>query len=257
MRISCCIDMMFSHMDFYDRFEAVRNCGIETIEFWKWSNKDIDRIEKILNQNNMRVSIFNLDSCNIQLSNDLSRGILNDGRVNELIAAIKESIPVYRRLGASAMIVLIGDGAPFNRDNVLQCLQAAAVVAEAENINLVVEPLNSTDRKGYCMPYAKPVFELLREVNSPNIKMLYDIYHQSMTGDFSMEDIKKNIDIIGHFHVADAPGRHEPGTGIIDYPSIISQINALPYDGYIGLEYRATKADEDTMGFLKEIRENV
>lgn len=257
MRISCCIDMMFSHMDFYNRFETVQKCGIKTIEFWKWSNKDIDRIEKILSQNNMRVSIFNLDSCNIQLSNDLSRGILNDGRVNELIAAIKESIPVYRRLGASAMIVLIGDGAPFNRDNVLQCLQAAAVVAEVENINLVVEPLNSTDRKGYCMPYAKPVFELLREVNSPNIKMLYDIYHQSMTGDFSMEDIKKNIDIIGHFHVADAPGRHEPGTGIIDYPSIISQINALPYDGYIGLEYRATKADEDTTGFLREIRENV
>ena len=152
------------------------------------------------------------------------------------------------------MIVLIGDGAPFNRDNVLHCLQAAAVVAEAENINLVVEPLNSTDRTGYCMPYAKPVFELLREVNSPNIKMLYDIYHQSMTGDFSIDDIRENIDIIGHFHLADVPGRHEPETGTIDYPSIISQINALPYDGYIGLEYRATKADEDTMGFLKEIR---
>lgn len=224
MRISCCIDMMFSHMDFYDRFEAVRNCGIKTIEFWKWSNKNLDRIEKLLDKNNMKVSIFNLDSCNIQLSNDLSRGILNEGRADELIAAIKESIPVYRRIGASAMIVLIGDGAPFNRDNVLHCLQAAAVVAEAENINLVVEPLNSTDRTGYCMPYAKPVFELLREVNSPNIKMLYDIYHQSMTGDFSMEDIKKNIDIIGHFHVADAPGRHEPGTGNIDYVKIIREI---------------------------------
>lgn len=257
MRISCCIDMMFSHMDFYNRFEAVQKCGIKTIEFWKWSNKDIDRIEKILNQNNMRVSIFNLDSCNIQLSNDLSRGILNEGRADELIAAVKESVPVYRRLGASAMIVLIGDGAPFNRDNVLQCLQAAAVVAEAENINLVVEPLNSTDRTGYCMPYAKPVFEILREVNSPNIKMLYDIYHQSMTGDFSMEDIKKNIDIIGHFHVADAPGRHEPGTGNIDYVKIIREIEKLPYSGYIGLEYRATKPDEYTMGFLKEIRENV
>ena len=257
MRISCCIDMMFSHMDFYDRFEAVRNCGIETIEFWKWSNKNLDRIEKLLDKNNMKVSIFNLDSCNIQLSNDLSRGILNEGRADELIAAVKESVPVYRRLGASAMIVLIGDGAPFNSDNVLHCLKAAAVVAEAENINLVVEPLNSTDRTGYCMPYAKPFFELLREVNSPNIKMLYDIYHQSMTGDFSMEDIKKNIDIIGHFHVADAPGRHEPGTGNIDYVKIIREIEKLPYSGYIGLEYRATKPDEYTMGFLKEIRENV
>ena len=254
MNISCCIDMMFSRINFYDRFEAVRKCGIETIEFWKWSDKDIGRIEKLLDNNNMNVSIFNLDSADRQLSNDLSRGILNDGRADELISSVKESIPVYRRLGASAMIVLIGDGAPFNRDNVLCCLKSAAALAEAEDINLIVEPLNATDRKGYCMPYTKPVFEILREVNSPNIKMLYDIYHQSMTGDFSIDDIRENIDIIGHFHVADAPGRHEPGTGIIDYPSIISQINALPYDGYIGLEYRATKADEDTMGFLKEIR---
>lgn len=254
MNISCCIDMMFSRINFYDRFEAVRKCGIETIEFWKWSDKDIDKIEKILNQNNMGVSIFNLDSRDIQLSKDLARGILNDGRDDELISSVKESIPVYRRLGASAMIVLIGDGVPFNRDNVLHCLKSVAAVVEAENINLVVEPLNATDRKGYCMPYAKPIFEILREVDSPNIKMLYDIYHQSMTGDFSIDDIRENIDIIGHFHLADVPGRHEPGTGTIDYPSIISQINALPYDGYIGLEYRATKADEDTMGFLKEIR---
>ena len=254
MNISCCIDMMFSRINFYDRFEAVRKCGIETIEFWKWSDKDIDKIEKILNQNNMGVSIFNLDSRDIQLSKDLARGILNDGRDDELISAVKESIPVYRRLGASAMIVLIGDGVPFNRDNVLHCLKSVAEVVEAENINLVIEPLNATDRKGYCMPYAKPIFEILREVDSPNIKMLYDIYHQSMTGDFSIDDIRENIDIIGHFHLADVPGRHEPETGTIDYPSIISQINALPYDGYIGLEYRATKADEDTMGFLKEIR---
>lgn len=254
MNISCCIDMMFSRINFYDRFEAVRKCGIETIEFWKWSDKDIDKIEKILNQNNMGVSIFNLDSRDIQLSKDLARGILNDGRDDELISAVKESIPVYRRLGASAMIVLIGDGVPFNRDNVLHCLKSVAEVVETENINLVIEPLNATDRKGYCMPYAKPIFEILREVDSPNIKMLYDIYHQSMTGDFSIDDIRENIDIIGHFHLADVPGRHEPGTGTIDYPSIISQINALPYDGYIGLEYRATKADEDTMGFLKEIR---
>ena len=73
-----------------------------------------------------------------------------------------------------------------------------------------------------------------------------------MMGDFSMEDIRKNIDIIGHFHVADAPGRHEPGTGNVDYMSIIDEINKLPYDGYIGLEYKATKKDGETLGFLTQ-----
>ena len=102
------------------------------------------------------------------------------------------------------------------------------------------------------MPYAAPVFELLRKLNSPHIKMLYDIYHQNMMGDFSMEEVKENIELIGHFHVADAPGRHEPGTGNVDYVQILKEIKKLPYEGYIGLEYRATKNDEETLGFITE-----
>ena len=75
-----------------------------------------------------------------------------------------------------------------------------------------------------------------------------------MTGDFSMEDIRENTDLIGHFHVADSPGRHEPGTGKVDYVKILSEISALPYSGYIGLEYRAAKNDGKTFGFLREAK---
>lgn len=249
MKISACIDMMFSYCDFYERFDEVKKYKINTIEFWKWTNKDIDKIV----ESKMDVSIFNIDSTDEQLSYDLSRGILNDGRVDDFLSALKESIPVYKKLSAKAMIVLIGEHKEYNEENVFKCLNAAKPLLEEHNITLIVEPLNSIDREGYSMPYAGPVFELLRKLNSPHIKMLYDIYHQNMMGDFSIEDIKNNIDIIGHFHVADAPGRHEPGTGNVDYVSIIKQINELPYDGYIGLEYRATKNDGETLGFLKEI----
>lgn len=245
--ISCCIDMMFSYCDFYDRFEEVKKCGIDTIEFWKWSNKHIGKII----DSGMNVSIFNLDSTDEQLSYDLSRGIINDGRVEDFLLALEESIPVYKALNAKAMIVLIGENAPYNEDNVFKCLNAAKLVLEEYDVNLIVEPLNNIDRVGYSMPYAKPVFDLLRRLDTPRIKMLYDIYHQNMMGDFSMEDIKNNIDIIGHFHVADAPGRHEPGTGNVDYVNIIKEIKKLPYDGYIGLEYRATKKDKETFSFLE------
>ena len=244
--ISCCIDMMFSYCDFYERFEEVKKCGIDTIEFWKWSNKIISKIM----DSGMNVSVFNIDSTDEELSHDLSRGILNDGRVDDFLQALEESVPVYQALGAKAMIVLIGENAPYNEENVLKCLNAAKPILNEYKMNLVVEPLNNIDRKGYSMPYAKPVFELLRKVNSPRIKMLYDIYHQNMMGDFSMDDIRENIDIIGHFHVADAPGRQEPGTGNVDYVSIINEIKKLNYDGYIGLEYRATKKDQATLGFL-------
>ncbi len=250
MKLSVCVDMMFSYCDFYERFAEVKKCGINTIEFWKWTNKDIEKIT----DSKMDVSIFNIDSSDEQLSYDLSRGILNDGRVDDFLKALEESIPVYKQLNAKAMIVLIGENKEYNEENVLKCLMAAKPVVEKEGVTLIIEPLNNIDRSGYSMPYTKPVFELLRKVGSPNIKMLYDIYHQNMMGDFSLAEVRKNIDIIGHFHVADAPGRHEPGTGKVDYVYIISEINKLEYDGYIGLEYRATKPDGETLGFIEEIK---
>lgn len=248
MKVSVCIDMMFSDFDFYDRIAEAKKCGIDTVEFWKWSNKEIDRIKSC----GAKVSVFNVDSADEKLSYDLSRGILNDGRAEEFSAAVKESIPVYQKLRASAMIVLIGEQRQYCEANVLRCLSAVKPILEAENVTLVIEPLNGTDRKDYAMPYAAPVFELLKKADSPHIKMLYDIYHQHMTGDFDLEAIKENIGYIGHFHVADAPGRHEPGTGKIDYVSILKEIARLPYRGYIGLEYRAVKRDAETFGFLTE-----
>lgn len=247
-KVSVCIDMMFSHLDFYDRIDAVKKCGIDTVEFWKWSNKDIGKIKN----SGARVSIFNMDSADEQLSYDLSRGILNSGRVDDFVAALKESIPVYKALGASAMIVLIGEKADYNEDNVYKCLTAALPLLEENGVTLIVEPLNNIDRVGYSMPYAAPVFDLLKRIDSPHIKMLYDIYHQNMMGDFSMDEIKENIKYIGHFHVADAPGRHEPGTGRVNYVSILKEISELDFDGYVGLEYRATRHDDHTLGFLKE-----
>ena len=249
MRFSCCIDMMFSYCDFYDRLDEVKKYGIDSIEFWRWSNKNIDKII----ESNLGVAIFNLDSSNETLSQDLLRGILNAGRVDEFLSALRESIPLYKRLNAGSMLVLIGEHAEYNEENVLKCLNAAKPILEEHDVTLAVEPLNNIDRVGYSMPYATPVFKTLRKVNSPNVKMLYDIYHQNMMGDFDLEEIKENIDLIAHFHVEAAPGRHEPGTGKVDYVSIIREISKLPYDGYVGLEYRATKKDGETLGFMKEI----
>ncbi len=246
--ISVCIDMMFSHLDFFDRIKAVKECGIDTVEFWKWSNKDIDAIAN----SGVNVSIFNMDSTDERLSYDLSRGILNQGRAKEFVAALKESIPVYKKLGADAMIVLIGENAEYNEENCLKCLNAAKPIIEENGVTLIIEPLNDIDRKNYSMPYAKPVFELIKKANSPRIKMLYDIYHQNMMDDFDLDEVLKNIDLIGHFHVADVPGRHEPSTGNVDYVKILKAIKKTDYKGYIGLEYRATKNDAETLGFLKE-----
>ncbi len=252
MKLSVCIDMMFADVDFMEKFALVKESGINTVEFWKWTNKDVDAVCQKLKELDMNLSIFNIDSTDEQLSYDLSRGILNAGRVDDFLTALNESVPVYKKFGANAMIVLIGEHADYNKENVKKCLTAAIPILEENNMTIIVEPLNNIDREGYSMPYATPMLELLGEINNPHIKMLYDIYHQNMMGDFDLDEVLSNIDLIGHFHVADAPGRHEVGTGNVDYKAILSAINKTDYQDYIGLEYRPTIKDQLTFDFFKE-----
>ncbi|MDP4133063.1 MAG: TIM barrel protein [Bacillota bacterium] len=257
MKVSVCIDMMFGHYDFYDRFEKVKDCNIDTVEFWKWSNKDIDRVKSLLEKYNMNISLMNIDVKDEKLSYDLSRGILNAGRTDELVQAIGESAPVCKKLGCKKLIVLIGEtieSLSYDKqlENIYNTLVEAEKKAREEDITLVIEPLNDYDRQNYFMPYSPPVFEILKKINSPYIKMLFDIYHQQKMEGNVTESIKNNIERIGHIHVADNPGRHEPGTGELNYPNILKAIEEAGYTEYVGLEYRATKPDEETLGFLKK-----
>lgn len=258
MRVSVCIDMMFSHLDFYDRFAAVKKAGIDAVEFWGWRNKDRERVCDALAENGLSLSICNLDSHDERLSAALMRGILNAGRKEELLQAVEESLPIYQRLGAKGMIVLIGERLelPYAKqiENVVTCLDYVRKTVEQSGMTLLLEPLNDIDRKNYFLPRCDAVAEILRQVNSPRMRLLFDLYHEGMMGG----DLKKGIaaygDLVGHYHVADAPGRHEPGTGAIDYAQVLQAIRDSAFDGFVGLEYRATKSDETTMDFLKYLR---
>ena len=255
--VSACIDMMFPELPFEARPEAAAACGLSAMEFWKWSNKNLPAVRRELDRLKLDFTVFNVDSRDEKLSYALSRGILNLGQKEVFVGAVRESIPAYHLLEARGMIVLLGEEtdaiAPeVQLENAYAALASAAEVAEKANVTLVVEPLNNVDRLHYWMPHVTPVLALLKRVGSDHVKLLYDLYHQNVMGDFSMEEIRTNIGRIGHFHVADAPGRHEPGTGTVDYVSVLREIAALPYTGTVGLEYRATRPVGETLGFLKE-----
>lgn len=256
VKYSVCIDMMFSDYDFYDRFKMAKKSGADAVEFWRWSIKDLEKVSEELENNGLSFAIFNMDSEDETLSAELLRGILNQGRKEDVKKALIESIPVYKRLGAAGMIVLIGEtlDIPYDEqiENIKECLRYVAPIAEKEGITLLLEPLNDFDRKNYFLPRAAEVFEIIREIGSPNIKLLFDIYHEQLMRGNLINSINENIDSIGHFHVADAPGRHEPGTGEINYPNVLKAIENTAYDRYVGLEYRATIPDEKTFGFINK-----
>lgn len=140
--------------------------------------------------------------------------------------------------------------------SVLDGLREIAPLAEAAGVTLVLEPLNNlVDHAGYWLKNSDVGFGLIQKVNSPNIRLLFDIYHQQVTEGNIIDRLTKNLDFIGHVHVADVPGRHQPGTGELNYANILDQLRAAGYEGTVGLEFDPTvPSKEAALASLKLIK---
>lgn len=232
MKISVCIDAVFSGKDFVKSIEELSSIGVKAFEFWRWWDKDIDRIIEAKNGLNMEVSAF----CTRFIS------LVDPALRSEYIEGLKESIAAAKKLGCKRLISQVGNdtGAPRyeQRKSLIEGLKACAKVLEEENITLVFEPLNTlVDHVGYYLYSSEEAFEIADAVGSPRIKVLYDIYHQQIMEGHLIKRITSNIDKIGHFHAAGNPGRHELHIGEINYNEIFKHIDQMNYDGYVGLEY--------------------
>jgi hydroxypyruvate isomerase len=154
------------------------------------------------------------------------------------------------------MIVLIGETLELSYEeqisNIIKCLEAAVPIIEKENITLLLEPLNDFDRKNYFLPRSKEVFEIIKQINSPNAKILLDLYHEQLMAGNLINTIKENLPYIGHIHVADVPGRHEPGTGEIHYKEILKQLKEIGYKEYVGFEFRSTIDSGKLIAYMED-----
>jgi len=138
-------------------------------------------------------------------------------------------------------------------DSIADTLVAASPVAEAAGVTLVLEPLNTlVDHAGYFLDSLELGAEIVRRVAHLNVKLLYDAYHVQIMDGNIISSIRKNIDIIGHFHSAGVPGRHELTAGELNYHDIIAEVDCLAYGGYFGLEYRPLLDSETSLRLVKE-----
>jgi len=134
------------------------------------------------------------------------------------------------------------------RELVVGKLQAAAPLLEDSGMTAVLEPLNVlVDHAGYYLVTTAEGLGIVDEVGSPNVKLLYDIYHQQISEGNVIRNLTENLDRIGHVHAADNPGRWEPGTGELNYAVIFRKLDEAGYQGYVGLEYRPSKDPAETL----------
>lgn len=181
-------------------------------------------------------------------------GMVNPDDHNKVVDQFKERVALAKRLNCKRLVGLSGNKNPdlsFEEQtkNVIKCVKRLAPIAEDNDVILVMEALNPlVDHKGYFMCRTDHTMEILEAVDSPNVKMLFDIYHQQITEGNVIRNIRANIKRIGHFHVADNPGRKEPGSGELNYTNIFKAIVDTGYDGFVALECGHTNKNyEDTL----------
>ncbi|MBC7287488.1 MAG: TIM barrel protein [Armatimonadetes bacterium] len=250
LKFSVCIEMIFSDLPIEARPKAVANAGYRAIEFWGWRNKDLTALLTACEEAGVEIASFVCEAPG-PLVDPANRAAWVDGA--------KESIDKAAELGVRTLIVTTGNEIPglsrwAQHDAIVSGLRAVASHAENSGVTLVLEPLNIlVDHKGYYLSSSREGFDILRAVESPAVKLLYDIYHQQITEGFLIQTIRDNIDLIGHFHVADVPGRHEPGTGEINYANVFRAIEEAGYEGWVGLEFRPTGDSAEALRRVAEI----
>ena len=259
LKFSPCIEMMFTkeHPDFYNRFKAAKNAGVDCVDFWGWAGRDINKIKDIISENNIKITSMSMGTTDADAGKVMGqKGLLTRDKdaFGAFYKTAQDSIQTAKTLGVPSLIVTTGNERPNNitryeqHANIVLMLKHVAPLFEESGVTLVVEPLNILcDHVGYFLASSYEAFEICNEVSSKNIKVLYDIYHQQITEGNLIPTIRKYFDLIGHFHVADVPGRHEPGTGEINYRNVFKAIEDLGYDKYVGLEYSPTVDTAETI----------
>ena len=255
IKLSACLEMMFPEIDdFNQRIPAAAEAGLDGVEFWRYSNKDLDAVASACQNTGLSLTAMTVET---------PEGMLDYRLADQFAEATQQAIAAAQVVSCSTLICITGNiEEPINRNRahagIVACLKTAAPLAEEAGVTLVLEPLNIlVDHPGYFLTSSREGFEIVEQVGSPAVKLLYDIYHQQITEGNLIATITSHIKLIGHFHVADVPGRHEPGAGEINYANVLAAIDEAGYEGFIGLEYVPTATTPETLQAVLSMREEI
>jgi hydroxypyruvate isomerase len=235
---------VFNNLPFEDRLAKVVEAGYSNIElvgeYGKWAPADFDRA----NAARKKLGIH------FDATAGLKNGVANPAQRDALMEELRQALVAMETLACPAMIMLSGNVVPGvtreqQHQSCIDSLKKAAALVEGKQIDgqpvrLLLECIHLEENPHYYLTSATEAIEIVREVNHPQVQFLYDIYHEQMSFGQLIEKLEKNIDVIGLIHVADVPGRHEPGTGEINYTNIYRKLALLNYKHMVAMEFHPT-----------------
>lgn len=232
MRIDIPVPCFFRNTDFCDALYKIGELGFDAAETYDWKNLDLDKVAAASKKSG--VEIISLCTTEFRLTDAQYRQAWLDG--------LKESVVAANKVGAKRLITQVGNDTGEERakqhENIVTTLKLAVPILEESGVTIMLEPLNTLyNHKGYYLWSSIEGFDIIREVDNPFVKIIYDIYHQQVMEGNIINNIRDNLDCISHLHSAGHPGRNELQYGENDYKVIFKAIDDMGYKGCCGLEY--------------------
>jgi hydroxypyruvate isomerase len=257
LKFSANLTMLFNEVDFLARFEKAAKAGFKGIEYlfpYEWGK---DQLINKLGESSLIQVLYNLPAGNWSAG---ERGIACiPGRETEFQEGVGKAIDYAKALGCFQINCLVGltpQNVPVEkiRATLINNLRFAAKALDNEGIRLLIEPLNDRDMPGFYLVHTADALQIIKEVGHPNLWLQYDVYHmQIMEGNLT-KTILDHLSTISHTQIADNPGRHEPGTGEINFANLFKAIETAGYDRWIGCEYKPAGRTEDGLQWLSLYR---
>lgn len=249
-RFAANLSLMFTEHAFLDRFDAAAAAGFDAVEFLFPYEHPSGAIAERLARNKLTQALFNLPPGNWD-AGDKGYAALA-GRFDDLKRSVEQAVPYAKATGVKRLHLMAGLASRDDAKAVEAYRQSVRWAAErlaTEGIDLLIEPINPRDVPGYFLNDFAYAHALLRELNLPNLKLQFDIYHcQILHGDVTMR-LRAMLPEIGHIQIASVPSRNEPGEEL-NYPFLFAELDRLGYSGFVGCEYRPAGRTEDGLDWF-------
>jgi hydroxypyruvate isomerase len=246
--LSLCLEMLFTDRPFVERMEIASQLGYRAVEFWDWRDKDLPALAHTATRLGLTIAAISGNRRHALIDPAARAGLIEE---MERVFTVAEQLSCRHVMMLSDVLRPDGSAAPIRTlskedklESMVAGLRALSKQAEKAGITLLLEPLNTElDHRKCFLDDSATGVEIVQRVGSRQVKLLYDIYHMSMMGEDILDRLETNLPWIGHIHVADMPGRHQPGTGRIPYKAVNALLSRIGYKGFIGMEFSALGPD--------------
>lgn len=262
MKYSVNIEVIYKELPFEERFAAARQDGFDYVEIWDWDGRDVEELARLSREAGVEISC---------MGGDGPISLCDPANGEAYLAYLERSIQAAKTVGCKRLAVHSNQLLPEPRQYaadlfpqysdaektmaMYRTLAKAAPMAEAAGVTLCLEALNvETDHLGNFLRYTKDAAEIIRMVDSPNVRILYDAYHMYLNEGKIMETLRRYLPLIGCIHIADAPGRAEPGTGCICYRAVLQDLYDRGYDQMIAFELYPKTSSAEAVRAINQVR---